>query len=372
MPLMYTAGPTEVPPQVLREMSRPIVNPDLNESFFSLYDKLCDKIKKVAGTSNDLFIMAGEGMVALDASIANLVESGDDVLTISSGVFGDGFVDMVRNYGGNPISVKAEYDSVASPNKIERLLEQHKEIKIATFVHCETPAGTLAPLDEIGRICKDHDVILISDSVSTLGGFPVNADRNHVDICLGASQKCFSSPPGLAIISVSKRAWGKIQGRREKTPSFYLSLSEWKNSWLEKRIFPYTQSVSDVFALDKALDIILKEGLNSVYRRHKKVGQFVRERCRKIGVDLFPVSDEISSPTVTAVRVPKNVDELELRSLMEEKYSVVIAGSWGKLSGQVVRFGHMGYNAYERKAGIALDAFEKALNKLGFSKPRQE
>lgn len=367
---MYTAGPTEVPPQVLRVMSRPIVNPDLDQSFFSLYDNLCDKIRNVAATRNDIFIMSGEGMVALDASIANLVERGDKVLAISSGVFGDGFMDMVRNFGGKPVLVSAEYDRVVSPSDIDRALEKHKDIKVATFVHCETPSGTLAPLDEVGKVCNDHDVVLISDTVSTLGGLPVDADRNHVDVCLGASQKCFSSPPGLAIISVSKRAWEKIQSRKERTASFYLRLSEWKDSWLGNRIFPYTQSVSDIFGLNMALDLIAKESLRAVYKRHQKVARFVRQRCKEIGVDLFPASEDISSPTVTAVRVPRNIDELKLRTMMETNYSVVIAGSWGKLSGKVVRFGHMGYNAYERKASVAVDAFEKALGKLGFSKPR--
>ena len=365
-PLLYTAGPTAVPPQVLKAMSMPILNPDLDENFFELYDKLCNKIRKIAGTSNDLFIMAGEGMVGLDSAIANLVENKDQVLAISSGVFGDGFVDMVRNYGGKPVVVKEEYDNVVSPNDIERALEKNNKINVATFVHCETPSGTIAPLDQVGKVCNDHDVILVADTVSTLGGTPLNVDKNQIDVCLGASQKCFSAPPGLATISVSKRAWEKIETRKQKVPSYYLNLMEWKNSWLGKRIFPYTQSVSDIFALDTAVDLLLDEGLASVYRRHNKVAKLVRERCHDIGIELFPISENISSPTVTALKVPKGIEELELRTLMERKYSVSIAGSWGKLSGKVIRLGHMGYNAYEMTAEIALEALEKSLWKLGF------
>jgi aspartate aminotransferase-like enzyme len=372
MPMLYTPGPTEVPPQVLKAMSEPITNPDLDENFFSFYDELCSKLKKVAGTGNDLFVMAGEGMVALDAAVANLVERGDEVLAITSGVFGDGFADMVARYGGKPIEVREEYNSVVSPSEIDRALERNPEIKVATFVHCETPAGTLGSIEEVGRVCNDHDVILISDTVSTLGGMPLNVDSNRVDVCLGASQKCFSAPPGLAIISVSKRAWEKIQRRREKVASFYLDLSEWRDSWLGKRVFPYTQSISDLFAINSALGLILKEGLSSVYKRHEKVARLVRDLSKEIGLELFPISEEICSPTVTALILPHGIKEDELRSRMEKKYSVSIAGSWGKLAGKVVRLGHMGYNAYERKAEIALNAFEKSLKDLGFRKDLSE
>jgi aspartate aminotransferase-like enzyme len=364
--LLFTPGPTEVPAEVLEAMVTPILNPDLDEAFFSLYDSLCDKIRKVVNTKDTLFVMAGEGMVALDSAVANLVERGDKVLTISSGVFGDGFIDFVRNYGGEPVAIKSEYDDVVSATEVERELEKHKDVEVVTFVHCETPSGTVAPLEDIGKVCNDHGVILIADTVSTLGGVPVEADRNHVDVCLGASQKCFSAPPGLAIISVSKRAWEKIEKRKVRVSSFYLDLVQWKESWLQNRVFPYTQSVSDIFALDKALDILLDEGLTSVFRRHEKVANLVRNSCEEMGIELFPKKKHICSNTVTAIKVPNGINEKNLRDLMLKKYSVMIAGSWGKLSGRVIRLGHMGYNAYENKAELALGALSDSLKTLGF------
>ncbi|MDG6905207.1 MAG: alanine--glyoxylate aminotransferase family protein [Nitrososphaerota archaeon] len=365
--LLFTPGPTEVSPNVLQAMSKPILNPDIDERFFELYDDLCEKIRKIAGTKSSLFIMAGEGMVALDAAVANLVERKEKVLAISSGVFGDGFADFVENYGGRPVVARAEYDDVVSPNLVERELEKNKDISVATFVHCETPSGTVSPLEEIGKVCNDHGVLLIADTVSTLGGMPVQADKNHIDICLGASQKCFSAPPGLAIISVSDRAWEKISKRKEQVSSFYLSLLEWKRSWLGERVFPYTQSVSDVFALNKAVDMILEEGITKVYRRHAKVAEYLRRSCRELGLELFPKSDEISSDTVTAIKVPKTLDEKELRERMKAKYGAVIAGSWGKLSGRVIRLGNMGYNAQQERAEKVVKALARSLKDVGFS-----
>ncbi|MDG7001265.1 MAG: alanine--glyoxylate aminotransferase family protein [Nitrososphaerota archaeon] len=364
--LLFTPGPTEISPNVLRAMSAPILNPDIDVRFFDLYDTLCDKIRKVAGTKNDLFIMAGEGMVALDAAVANLVEKKDKVLAISSGVFGDGFADFIRNYGGEPAIAGAEYDDVVDVNQVERMLETNKDISVATFVHCETPSGTVSPIEEIGKVCNDHGVILIADTVSTLGGIPIKVDKNHIDVCLGASQKCFSAPPGLALISVSERAWERISRRKEKVSSFYLNLSEWKKSWLSERVFPYTQSVSDIFALDKALDMILSEGLNEVYHRHSKVAGLLRDSCKSLGLELFPKSEAICADTVTAIKVPKGLDEQKLRERMRAKYGVVIAGSWGKLSGKVIRLGNMGYNAKKQNVIRVVDALAKSLKDMGF------
>src|SRR5487761_1278235 len=366
--LLFTPGPTEVPPKVLRAMSAPLLNPDLDDEFFSRYDLLCDKIRKVAGTRNDLFIMAGEGMVALDSAVANLVERGDKVLTITSGVFGDGFVDFAMRYGGKPVVVREDYDDIVSPSKIERALEKNPDVKVATFVHCETPSGTISPIDEVGKICNDHDVVLIADTVSTLGGVVLDADRNHVDVCLGASQKCFSSPPGLAVITISKRAWEKIETRRTRVSSFYLDLLEWKNSWLGKRVFPYTQSVSDIFALDAALDLILNAGPSSVSRRLRSIANLVRGRCESLGLNLFPKSYDICSDTVTAIIVPKTINDKLLRERMKKRYGVIIAGSWGELEGKVIRLGHMGYNAHKKKAGVALSALSRSLDEMGFKK----
>ena len=370
--LMFTPGPTEISPQVLRAMTRPILNPDIDSRFFDLYDSTCNKFRKIAGTKNTVFIMAGEGMLALDAAIANLVEPNERILTISSGFFGDGFADFVKNYRGKPVLVKSEYNDIVNPNRVERELERNPSIRVATFVHCETPSGTVAPLNEIGKVCNDHDVILIADTVSTIGAIPINSDGNHIDVCLAASQKCFSAPPGLAIISISERAWEKIEGkrgatkRRSRVESFYLNLSVWKESWIKERLFPYTQSVNDIFALDKALELILEEGLSSVEKRHSKVANYVRDSCEELGLDLYPVRREICSDTVTALNIPRGIKDSVLRDRLLKKHNVMIAGSWGKLTGKVIRLGHMGFNAKTEKARRVINALSESLKSMGY------
>jgi aspartate aminotransferase-like enzyme len=368
--LLYTASPTDLPPEVRKALGRQMIHPDLDPRFFSLYDGVVKKLGKIIGTRNDLFIMAGEGMLVLDSAVANLVEKGDRVLTISSGFYGDGLKEFVENYGGRAVALRCDDGDTVSPSVVDRALEKNPDVKVATFVHTETPCGTMGPIDQIGKVCNDHDVILIGDTITSLGGVPIEADRNHVDVTLGASQKCFSAPPGLATISVSKRAWEKIERRKQKVASFYLDLMPWKQMWLEKRTFPYAQSVSDIFALDAGLDLLLDEGIEHAFSRHANVAELVRGSCERMGLKLFAKSREISAQTVTAVSVPKGVDEKKLRAKIVRDYGVMISESWGAPAGKVVLLGHMGYGAHRKKANRAIAALECTLRSMGYARSK--
>ncbi|MDG7011970.1 MAG: alanine--glyoxylate aminotransferase family protein [Nitrososphaerota archaeon] len=364
--LIYTPGPTEVPPRVLRRMARPITNPDLDPAFARSYESTQEKLKRLMKTKNDVLIMSGEGLLGLEAAVASLVEKGQKVLTIANGVFGEGFVDLVKMYGGVPTSVRSPYDRPVDPESVAAALDADREIRVATFVHCETPSGVLNPLGEVASACRKRGVLLIADAVSSLGGTPVETDSWGIDICLGGSQKCLSAPPGLALVSVSERAWDVVRRRGASIPSYYASLWQWEEWWNRRRLFPYTPSVSDIGALDEALDIALKEGLPRAFERHKRISKMVLSGCRDMGLVPYPKSDAYHSPTVTALRRPTRIPETGLLRRMEEGYGVMIAGSWGKLAGRVLRLGNMGYNARPRKAKAALLALEGALKDLGF------
>jgi aspartate aminotransferase-like enzyme len=355
---------------VRKALGKQMINPDIDPAFFSLYAGVVKKCQKIIGTRNDLFVMAGEGMLVLDVAVANLVEKGDEVLTISSGFYGDGLKEFVENYGGRPVSLRSADGDTVPAADIDRALEKNPGVKLATFVHTETPCGTMGPIDEIGKVCNDHDVILIGDTITSIGGVPVAGDRNHVDVTLGASQKCFSAPPGLSTISVSKRAWERIERRKQKVASYYLDLMPWKELWLEKRAFPYAQSVSDIYGLDAGLDLLLEEGMEHAYRRHAKVAELVRTSCEQMGLKLFAKSREISAQTVTAVKVPKGIDEKRMRARMVNDYGVMISESWGKPAGKVVLLGHMGFGAHRKKANKAINAMDGTLKKMGYKRSK--
>lgn len=366
--LMFTPGPTEIHPRVLQAMARPLQNPDLDPDFYTFYDSLCEKVKKILRTRNDVILQSGEAIIGLEAAVASLVSPGEKVLAMSSGIYGDGFANFVRMYGGTPVTVKFPYDEIVKPEEVERVLEKEKDIEVATLVHCETPSGTLNPLREIGKICSGYNVILIVDAVSSVAGVPVETDKWNVDINIVGSQKCISAPPGVGIISVSKNAWEKMERRDQKDAikGFYLNLLSWKRDWFQNREFPYTHTASLLYALDEACNLILEEELEKVHARHEKIAYATRNAVQAMNLELYPKQEDYCSNTVTAIKIPQGIEDEKLRNHMLQKYGVMVAGNWGELKGKVIRLGHMGYNAYPDKTIHALFALSQSLTDLGF------
>ena len=364
--LIYTPGPTDVPDRVLRRMATPITNPDFDHKFIEFYSSLQGKLQELMKTENDVLIMSGEALLGLESALASLVGKDDRVLTITNGEYGESLVDFVKLYGGIPVRVEGENNQRLDAERVEEALDNNKDIRVATFVHCETPSGVINPLEKIAKACQKHGIILIADTVSSLGGVPIDVDKWGIDICLGASQKCLSAPPGLTLISVSKKAWELIGSRRDKIQGYYLNLWQWNEWWKKNKLFPYTASISDIYALDEAVDMYMEEGLERAIERHRIISNAAIAGCRAIGLTPYPKTDQDHSPTVTAIIKPPTIDEHKLRMLMEDRYSVMIAGSWGKLAGNVLRLGNMGYNAQQQKILTVLWALESALKDLGF------
>mgnify|MGYP000353822233 FL=1 len=348
--MLLTPGPTALPPSVRESMSDELVNPDVDPAFADRYDALLDKLATIFGTDDEMVVMGGEGLLGLEAAIASTVAPGDRVLCLSNGPYGDGFADFVERYGGEPTLVDADYDDPLPVEELERTLAADA-FDVATMVHCETPTGTLNDLDPALDLLNDHDVLTVVDAVSSLGGTPVPTDR--IDICLGASQKCFSAPPGLAICSVSDAAWERIEAR--DPDSLYTNLLPWHDA---EQPYPYTHLTTLVVALDEALDLLLAEGLDAVYDRHREAAAVCRERGAELGLAPFP-DFERSSPTVTALAVPGRATDLQERLRID--HDVTLATGFGDFADDVLRVGHMGYNADVDDVERAMDALAAEL-----------
>lgn len=351
--LVMTPGPTALPEAVREAMARPIRNPDIEPEFTEFYRDLLGKLARVYDTNDDLVVLAGEGMVGLEASVASLIEEGDTVLCLANGIYGAGFADLVSLHGGQPVLHEVSPTEGFDPEAVRETVEEH-DPDVATMVHCETPTGVLNDLDGVLKILDEADVLTICDAVSSLGG--VEVPTEFMDICLGASQKCFSAPPGLATLSVSEAAWERIE--RVEQRSFYLNLEPWRDLDFEEppAAFPYTHSVSDLYALDAALDRLLEEGMNDVFERHERAGEHCRERGRELG--LAPFAPASTSPTVTAFAV-EDATDLQRRVAQED---VVLATGLGEYSETILRVGHMGYNAEIERVDRAMDALGGVLD----------
>ncbi|MFC7187300.1 pyridoxal-phosphate-dependent aminotransferase family protein [Halorubrum yunnanense] len=361
--MLMTPGPTAVPEPVRDAMSRELINPDVDPEFRRIYERLTDRLAAVYGTepgkteetgdgsARDVVVPGGEGILGLEAAVASLVEPGTEVLCLSNGLYGDGFADFVESYGGEATLVSADDDEPLPLAELESVLaERGRDFEVATMVHCETPTGTLNDLGPALSLLDgaDGETVSVVDAVSSLGGAPVPTER--IDVCLGASQKCFSAPPGLTTAAVSERAWAAMEDRDPH--SLYTNFLPWRDT---SEGFPCTHLTTEVVALDAALGLWLDEGLDAVRDRHRAAAARCRERGAELGLEPYP-DPERSSPTVTAFEVPGRAEELQER--LREERDVLVATGLGELAGDVLRVGHMGHSA-------RIERVEETMNALG-------
>lgn len=365
--LIMTPGPTEIPLRVKRAMIRESTNPDLDPSFLELYNKVRGKLARLLGvTRGSIYVMTGEAMIGLEAAIANTLRRGEKAIVVANGVFGEGFVDLIRAYGGEPVLVASEeWRESVNLTDVERALEKHRDASILTIVHCDTPSAILNDVRGVARIAKSFGVLTVVDAVSSIGGVNVEFDNWSLDILIGGSQKVLNTPPGLTIIALSSEAWEKIE--RTGYNGFYMNLRLWRDMLDSKGVFPYTMSDTLIYALDEALNMVFEEGLENVYNRHRLAMKASWRAMEALELGPYPKSIEHSSPTVTAMMVPSGVNEAKLREHIWSRYGVMIAGSWGKLEGKVIRVGHMGVQASRSHLIVAYTALARGLSDLGFN-----
>ncbi len=360
IPLIMTPGPTYIHEDVRRALSLEITNPDLDEKFYEFYKNTCISLQDVLKTKNDVLILSGEGILGLEAACASLIEPGDRVLCIDNGIFGRGFGDFAKIYGAEITYFKSDYRRAIRIEELRDFLEKDNNFKVATVVHCETPSGITNPVDKICPLLKEHGIISVVDSVSAIGGEDLRTDDWKMDIVLGGTQKCLSAPPGLTFLSISSDAWNVILNRKQPIMSFYCNLALWKN-WYEEKWFPYTQPISDIYGLKKAVERLQQE--ENAVARHAKLADAVRYSLVNSGIGLYPLDG--FSNTVTTVFVPDGIRFKDIYDSMLEEHNVMIAGAFDFLKDKVLRIGHMGENCREEKLYITLKALTQVLGKLG-------
>jgi aspartate aminotransferase-like enzyme len=363
VPYIMTPGPTQVRENVRFARAVETTNPDLDFQFYDFYKETCRRIGNFLKTENQVRILSGEGILGLEAACASLTEIGDRVLVIDNGIFGEGFADFVKMYGGEVVFFKGDRHKSIDISELKLFLEKDSRFKYATLVHCDTPSGVLNNIKDICLLLNEKGIITVVDSVSAMGGEDVNIDEWKIDIVIGASQKCLSAPPGLTFLSISSDAFNVMENRQTPIASYYGNLYIWKD-YYENKWFPYTPPISDIMGLRTAIDNILEEGIDNMIARHKKVGEATRNTVLNAGLHLY-TKDGFSN-TVTVIKVPQGLEDDNIRKYMLEKYGVFIAGSFGYLSGKVFRIGHMGENAKAHRVSYTLFALQKTLEHFDY------
>jgi len=351
-------GPVKVLDRVLAKYTINYASGDIEPEFLEIYNRTEENLKIIFATRNKVAILSGEGMLALWGALKSCIRPGERVLAIATGVFGYGVGDMARSIGAEVKTVGLGYDETVSDwSEIEQAIDAFKP-KMITIIHCETPSGTLNPLEELGRLKRQYSVpLLYVDSVASLGGAPVLTDEWGIDLALGGAQKCISAPPGLCFLSISDAAWEIID---EVDYPGYDALKPFRTAQ-QDCYFPYTPYWHGVAALHEATEILLEEGLKNSYRRHQEAAELCRRLLIENGLELFPAKEAVPSPTVTAVKVPEYTTWKELDSRFRE-HGLGVGGSYGLLSGKVFRLGHMGTQADNGLVERAVDIVAKAVS----------
>jgi aspartate aminotransferase-like enzyme len=362
--LLMTPGPVEVSPRVLSALAEPAIY-HYYHGFIDFFEETTKKLGQVfLTTDEDVLLLQGEGVLGLEASVVCTVNPKDKVLVFENGPFGKWLGDYVKNVGGNPIYFHEETNKCFDLDSALNFLEQNNDAVAMTLVHCETPAGLLNPPKEICLKAKSLGMLTIVDCVASLGGAEFRPSSWGIDISIGASQKCLSSTAGLTPMTVSKFAWEKVENKKEPIRTSYLSLLDWKETWVSSKKFPFTPFTAEVYALSAALDEILEEGLERVIRRHAEISKFVRRRSIEMGLNLWPNKEEYCSPTVTALSLPEGVEEAKIIKETAERFGILIGGGYRELKGRVLRIGHMGYQAHMPFVSATMDALESVMKTL--------
>ena len=361
---VYTPGPTRVRENVRLEIAKETTNPDIDVEFCEFYKNTCKKMSSILNTENDVYILSGEGILGLEAACASLTEPGDKVLVIDNGIFGRGFDDFVKMYGGEVVYFSGDYTNEIDIEELEKFLQKENDFKYATVVHCDTPTGVLNDLSKICPLLKRYNILTVVDSVAAMVGEEIRVDDWQIDIALGGSQKAISAPTGLTIVSISEDAKNSMKNRKMPIVGFYLNLTIWEK-YYENKWFPYTMPINEIIGLDRAIDNILEEKLENVLTRHEKIASATRKAFTEYGLKLYLESGY--SNTVTAVEIPENIGALNLTKHMLEKYNTLVSTSLCDYKDKLLRIGHMGENANLEFIIYVLNVIDRSLKDLGFN-----
>jgi alanine-glyoxylate transaminase/serine-glyoxylate transaminase/serine-pyruvate transaminase len=354
-----------VHPRVLRAMSTPLLG-HLDPRFLEIMNEVQGMLRDVFRTRNAFTIaVSGTGSAGMEAALVNLLEPGDTAVVVVAGVFGARMADIVGRTGARLVKLEVPWGQVVDAGRIEEVLRREGQVKVVAIVHAETSTGAQQPMEGLGRLCHDHGALLVVDTVTSLGGVPVDVDGWEADAVYSGTQKCLSCPPGLAPLTLSQRALDAVKARKERCRSWYLDVSMIADYWAEgKRAYHHTAPISMVYALREALRIVLEEGLEARFARHRRHSAALMAGIAALGG--APLAAEGHRlPSLNCVQVPAGVDDGAVRKYLLAEHDIEIGGGLGPLSGKVWRIGLMGESSRQASVVAVLSALEQALAKQG-------
>ncbi len=366
--LMLTPGPSSMDPRVYRALATPLVG-HLDPWFRGCMEETQILLRQIFQTENRVTMpLSASGSGGIEASVVNVLEEGDEAIVAVNGVFSERMYEIATRASSKVIKVDAAYGKPVDPEDVRRAA-RGKKIKMVGLAQGETSTGVITRIDAFRKVADELGALLVVDTVASLAAVPVHVDRERMDICFSGSQKAISAPPGMSPITVSPAAEEVFRKRKTKVQSWYFDLTTAMNYWGKERLYHHTPPISLIFALREAMRLVMEEGLEARWERHRVNQHALIAGLEAMGLELFVKSPADRLPTVTAVTIPGGIDDLKVRNQLLDEFNLEIAGGFGPIKGKIWRVGLMGYCSQKPFVLLFLAALEKVLLDQGFRVP---
>jgi aspartate aminotransferase-like enzyme len=358
--LLFTPGPTPIPPAVISAMSKPIIH-HRHEEFKELLKRVTEKLRYVFQTNNDIITLTGSGTAGMEAAVCNFFSAGDEVLVANSGKFGRRWTEIANIFGLKVHEITVRWGDVIEPDIVKKILSDNKNIKGVLLTHCETSTGVTHDIKNISEVVRlSSDALIVVDAISSLGGEELRMDDWGIDVVVSASQKGLMTPPGLAFISMSQRANGYLH--KSNLPKYYLDIKKSKET-LNNFLTSWTPATTLFVGLDAALDIIVKEKLETIWERNKVFSSYIRNNCVEMGFKMF---SKKPSNIVTALRTPEGLNPTSLLKILKADFGIILAGGQEELKDQILRISNIGAISKDDIAQM-IKSMREGIQKMTFS-----
>ena len=360
-------GPTNVPNRVMRAMLAPIIN-HRSDDFVELYTDVVEKTQQVFHTQNDVVALSASGTGAVEASVVNIVKKGDKIIIPVNGEFSSRLAELIEAQGAHVVKLQTPPGENATFDQVKEAFDNNKDVKAFYVVHNETSTGTMVNyLDRISNLTSRNDAMYIVDSVSLLGGVQLPVDKWNIDVCMTGAQKAIAAPPGISPISISPKAKKYMIANQPTT--MYFNLARYFKYYEESKHTPFTPALPLLYAYREALTIMLEEGLENVYKRHRVCSDALYSSLSAIGLTPFAKKED-RSISIIALNYLKGLEDKTFRDTLAEKFKVLVAGGFGNLKGKVFRVGCMGeVNKYHVMRTVS--AISSTLAMMGYDTDAQ-
>lgn len=363
-------GPVEVDPDVLARMSDPLTA-HYGDRWVEIWNGTTQNIKTIMGTDGDVFLIVGSGHTGNDTVVHSLFSAGDHVLALDNGIFGHRLREIAEGHGLRVTPLTKPWGVPFRADDIHQATKNAPDLKAVLFAHGETSTGLANPVEELAKAAKRHDLMVVVDTIASLGGEPYRMDDWGVDVTVCASQKALEAPPGLAIIGLNGRAWAAIE-KRQGPRGWLTDLRVWKRFAEEQGAFhphPGTMPVNTVNALRASTQLIIDEGLETRWARHARIARVVRDSVRAMGLRVL-ADEEVASRNLTVVVAEGKFKPRALSEFLKEHYGMHVGLGLMDWAEKAVRVGHMGPNANLEAVVPFLVGLEQYLRQTGHDVPR--